>query len=88
MKAIWTKKDIGCYADGANGRDHIRYILTELLEQTPATSETIQVIEELEGNISEDVFEEIEAVEILNDYCLGCCFEMIDGDLILMESNE
>jgi hypothetical protein len=83
----FTKQDCGCYADGALGNQHIRDKLIELL--TPICDEIDEIIICLNGQASDDFWEEEEAMIILNRHCNdGIMFEIVDGDLVLIEEKE
>lgn len=84
----FTKNDIGCYADGAHGSRHIRQKLIDLLKHCihPATEE---VIEALKKQPSDDMWEELEAMEYLDDICdEDVTFVMYNGDLMLVDLNQ
>jgi hypothetical protein len=93
---MYLLTDTGCYADGAHGHKHIRAVLAEnltmLYRHHPRGGEGIHwikvqhIVDALAGDPSDDIWEEIEAIEWMNKQCEpGCLFEMIDGDLMLAE---
>lgn len=84
---IWDVRDVGCWADGAFGHAHIRAALADTLESLPVSNDVLTSA--LREPMSDDAWEEYSAIELLNAFCGGCRFEMIDGDLMLVEdSNE
>lgn len=92
MTGRFTKEDLGCWADGALGHDHVRSVLADLLEQSARryTSEHAwamrQTASSLRQPMGDDASDEGEALTYLNDDCEdGVHFELVDGDLVLME---
>lgn len=88
-KFLWTEKDIGSYADEANGHEHRRAVIAGLLNEVfsgPATVEEQEqipdLIEELEDEPSDDFGEEDDALDILNRYSDGV-YWIVDQDLLL-----
>jgi hypothetical protein len=87
--------DAGCWADGAGGHDRIRMVmantLATLYRHHPRGGEGVhwpevsEVCEALDSEMSDDAWEEDEALEWLNRACEdGCWFEFVDGDLMLV----
>lgn len=91
---MYSKRDIGCYADGALGHDHARKVLADLLEANrwrdinhPGNLAHLdELIETLRGEMSDDDSETTDALEYLNTYCCmpGISFEFVDGELFLL----
>lgn len=84
-----TRNDLGCWADGSLGHDHIRARLAWFLVINDCPD--IRLIESLRGEMSDDALEENDALDWLNDNISAdfeCYFEMADGDLMLVENVE
>ena len=87
-KKIYGRSDVGCYADGAGGQEHIRAVLADILGYFRKTSEIRALIAELEDEPSDDMSEEDDAIELLNSITAeGFSWGMSNGDLMLL-SNE
>lgn len=87
---LYTKADIGCYADGVHGHAHIRTALHQLVNEHAELlfSEDFggEVLEALEGDMSDDAWEETVALDALNELCSDdVAFELVDGDLMLVK---
>lgn len=85
---MFTKADVGCYADGAFGPDYCREVLADLLESLPEaqTDEIKQLADELREDMSDDASEEYDAIDILNSHCAdGVYFTFDSGDLLLVD---
>lgn len=91
--------DVGCYADGGFGHDHVRQVLARLLKRMHRHhprggeglhwSEVKPIVEALEAPMSDDAWEEDEAIEWLDRDCEeGCHFTFSDGDLLLVADDE
>jgi hypothetical protein len=88
VKALYDTRDIGCYADCAFGHAHIRGVLREQLAHATRAGFTIPDCAELEraldGEMSDDAWEEDAALDALNALCFDCYFILHDGDLLLV----
>jgi hypothetical protein len=93
MALAYTKKDCGCYIDGAFGEDHRRAKLASLIRGLE-TSEMIDargysVLESLQGNPPDDLSDEDDALDILSQFTEdGLIWEFNAGDLILFNEEE
>ncbi len=87
MSKIFTSKDIGCYADGANGQDHRRAILWELLDNL-GDKRKLPLMAELKQKPSDGYGEEVDSIELLQDYTEEGLVWVQDGDLLLMSESE
>ena len=78
------KKRAGCWADGAFGHEHVRQCLADEIELCFAPhSKLAHVVHTLRGPMTDDAWEEYEALDALNDAApegMTWCFH--DGDLI------
>jgi hypothetical protein len=85
-KAIaFTKDDIGCYADGCYGWDHVRETLADLIDQIDGTPD---LIASLNGEMPDDAGDEYEALDVLNDATeAGLIWTFDNVDLLLMEAD-
>ena len=90
-KPVYTRRDLGCWIDGAGGQDHRRAKLRDMLEECfqvsdPAMQSDIQRIQRyLEDDMSDDASEEDEAIEIIQHHTEeGLIWEQ-DGDFCLRE---
>ena len=92
---MFTQHEIGCYADGALGHDHVREQLAALLCRLyrhhprggdgSEWSEVKPIVEALQKPMSDDGEEEYEAIEWLNKQCYDdTYFDLSDGSLMLM----
>ena len=84
----WTENESqACWGDGAYGHDHIRIVLGSLLPTTYAMcSELRELIDDLNGPMSDSAVEEDEALDLLNHACDdGVYWAFDDGDLILFQ---
>ena len=80
----YTKADVGCHADGAAGWDHVRDVLADLVEPFDGAIATA-----LRAEMSDDAWEEYEALDVLNSQCVeGCYFDFVNGDLLLVDEAE
>lgn len=92
----WGKDCAGCYADGTFGHQHCREVLASLVRdvanllgwpaRTPSWGE---VNEALLGPMSDDAWEEDEAMKIIQERTrdtAAWCF--VNGDLLLLAENE
>ena len=77
----FTAKDVGCYADGANGHEHTRKRLADLIWDWA----DVELRESLDGPMPDDAWDEEEALDLLNSRRCdeGVCFYFDSGDLIL-----
>ena len=82
---MFDKSDVGCYGDGAKGHGHIRKVLAMLVAEVIGAND---VEEELRAEPSDDFSEEDNALELLNQHCLGVQFALCDGDLLLLSEEE
>lgn len=94
LPVVYTAEDAGCYADGANGHDHVRRKLADLIltngPPTPWSADLHKRIAdlwtELHREMSDDASEEDEAIELLNEVTNDTAVWMMhDGDLLLVE---
>lgn len=83
MNKDYFKEDIGCYADGTFGHNHVREILAGLIQ-----GYNLDLAEELRKPMSDDASEENEALDILDNHCDGVSFILENGDLMLIGSEE
>lgn len=83
---VYTAADIGCYANGNTfGHYEVRSVLARMLEEHFGDIAR-DLVYDLRAEMSDDASEELEALEKLNELCAeGVHFEMIDGDLMLVE---
>ncbi len=93
MTAVYSKADVGCYADGTHGHAYIRQRLATLLDRLPTASDDLTQIDrysvamELRGDMSMDLSEEDDALEILQDHTAdGIVWEFSEGGLMLTET--
>ncbi len=93
----FTIKDLGCWASGGFGHQHIReqmaFFLTSLYKDNEEYEDQwkniSEIVKALEGEMSDDVWEEYEALDWLNKQCSeDCYFTFHDGDLMLAETEE
>lgn len=90
------REDVGCYADSLFGHAHLREMLALLLfnnlENFAPTDRgsAKRVLLELQlDEPSDDLSEERDAVDLLNELVEpGVLFEFVDGDLVLLETEE
>lgn len=97
---MFTSTDIGCYADGVFGHQHIRDRLADILVHMfrhsprggdgPYWATASKLVDELRGEMSDDAQEEYDALDMLNEYSVSweCYFEIGDGDLRLVPSED
>lgn len=78
--ARWNTSHCGCYAESAQGHQHVRNTLADLLDCLQSWS---PLIPELRKEMSDDASEEDEALTVLNLHCDGCFWELLDGELML-----
>jgi hypothetical protein len=79
-----TKDDLGCYADGTHGHDHIRRVLAALIEDV-FEGKHGDVQNSLRGIMPDDAWDEDEAIDLLNGICEdGVYFILENGDLLLL----
>ena len=93
---VFDTADMGCHADGANGHEHVRARLAELVEvvsENTIADERVDdveaVIASLRGTMPDDAWDENEALEILECHtaeAVTWLFE--DGCLILTDVDE
>ncbi len=94
MEYAFTQDDVGCYADGANGSEHRRAVLAEMLAGltglgTAEAVECANLIKELAGEPSDDYSEEDNAIAILQEHTEpGLVWLMHDGDLVLCDEKD
>ncbi len=98
MKTVFTKEDVGCFADCANGEEHRRQRIAELLTVVTKNVKPMeplrkiqisQVYASLQDEPLDDYSDENDAIDILNDYTEeGYTWEMVDGDLLLINIDE
>lgn len=77
--------DGGCYADGARGHAHVREVLHDMMEGLNADP---ALVHSLARTMPDDAWDEIEAIEVLNDHTQNGHFELHDGDLILSDDDD
>jgi hypothetical protein len=89
MLIHFTKRDVGCYADGAYGHDHIRERLADLVESVGRRSLALdKLIEDLRNPMSDDASEEEDALDYLQTFTAeGVYWAFEGGDLILWEDD-
>ena len=94
VRLIYFKaKDVGCFADGTYGHQHIRERLATEVEtiarRTVKVDEVKDLLASLRGEMSDDASEEDEALDFLNSYAASNVrFEFVDGDLMLVTDDE
>lgn len=82
----YTKADVGCHIDGVFGSAYRRARIAEMVAFVRPQAPLIQ---ELEGEPSDDLSEEDDAINLLNDHVEeGVHFEFVDGDLLLLADTE
>lgn len=81
----WVADDCGCYAEGGFGRQHIRERLAGLVAASAqGRAEWGEVVEALQGEMSDDAWEEDAAIDMLNAQTeAGIAWFFQDGDLVL-----
>jgi len=86
----FTEKHRGCYADGGFGQEHIRTMLdTVLLSATGDEALNPEIHKSLKGLMPDDAWDEIEALEILQDNTEeGLVWVMDSGDLLLIKEDD
>ena len=96
-EVAYTKKDKGCYIDGAFGLEHRRQKLWELLEgllccgyikDRDEKKEVLDLLDELKKEPSDDFGEELDAIEILQEHTEEGLIWYQDGDFFLLEEKE
>lgn len=98
-KPLFTRRDMGCIADGTLGHQHCRERLADALcalyEHARSTwthariGETLDTITSLRSEMPDDARDEYDAIERLNTYTAdGLVWEFVDGDLMLRESSD
>lgn len=83
MKTLYTPNLAGCWADGSFGHDHIRFVLSSMVEALDW-----ELSRELLQPSTDDMSEEDDAIALLNEHCEGCSFGMRDGDLMLLTDEQ
>ena len=90
----FTAQDLGCYADGCLGHDHIRATLAYLLETLSrdlilCSTSGLLLSDSLLREMPDDASDEAEALELLNeDTVEGISWLLLDGDLVLIADSE
>lgn len=84
--------DVGCYADGVFGHEHVRtklgLLLHDAYHRRPQWKYLVTVRDALFGPMSDDAQEEHDALSALNSRCdHGVRFELVDGDLMLVRTD-
>ncbi len=75
--------DLGCYADGALGHDHIRSQLALLVQEVDGFDPDLA--ESLRGEMPDDAWDEDEALNLLNSHTAeGLVWTFEGGDLLLL----
>ena len=93
MALAYTKKDVGCYIDGAFGEEHRRTKLADMVRDLE-TAEMIEqrgysVVESLSNENVDDISDEDDALEILQEFTESGLVWMFEaGDLLLMDESE
>lgn len=81
----FTSNDIGCFADGTYGHDHVRERMAVLLEKLAPSV----IVEDLREPMSDDCCEEDAAMDALNALCSEDVFFTLDGgDLLLVSAGD
>ncbi len=93
MALAWSIGDVGCWADGALGHDHVGAKLAQLVANvwTPEMLDKYgyDVADALNKEMSDDAGEEDDALEILQEFTdASLTWQFVDGDLMLFEENE
>lgn len=88
----YTRASVGCYADGVLGHSHVRAQLADLVWRLTSSDDGIAegpLVPSLLGPMPDDAWDELEALDILNDACEpGVHWEMVDGNLMLLTDEE
>ncbi len=83
---VFTVSDVGCWADGALGHDHVRETLADLIDKIGGYPD---LVEELRGKPSEIFSEETDALDILTENSEEWLhWHILEGDLMLIEEDE
>ena len=96
---MYLSSDVGCFADGSLGHKHIRDVLakelTTLYRHNAGGGDGLHwnkvanLVDALNGEPSDDAWEELEALDWLNRQCYDdTYFEFVDGDLMLVAIDE
>lgn len=81
----FTTEDIGCIADGALGHQHVREVLSSIMDEFSYP----MIAEELQGKGPDDLSDEDDALDILNtEHVEGVYIAFVDGDLCCVEEGE
>ena len=84
----FTIANVGCYADGANGHNHLRSVLANLLEDITDDSSVV-LVESLRGPMPDDCGDELDALDILQDATDSRLTWTLDnGELMLREDDD
>ena len=89
----FTTADIGCHADGTFGIKHLREVLEDLLDGLALSGFPVdpEVAQSLLGPMPDDAWDELEAIEILQDATepgCGLYWTMDSGDLLLVQEED
>ena len=93
MALAYTKKDVGCYIDGAFGEEHRRAKLADMIRNLE-TQEMIDhrgysVVESLANESPDDYGDEDDALDILQEFTeSGLVWTFESGDLLLLNESE
>lgn len=86
-KPTYTLDDVGCYADGVHGHRHIRLTLADMVEvATQRSAEGRKVASALRKEMSDDAWEEDEALGLLNERCTQEVYFVFENDDLLLVS--
>lgn len=79
--------DVGCHADSSLGHAHVRAVLADLVR---TYCNAPDVVHALNGEMSDDAWEENDALAMLNDDACshGVYFDFVDGDLLLLKRTD
>lgn len=86
---IFTKDDIGCYADSAYGLGHLRTVLADLLEGIEGAQKHQRYLQANPSDDDYDPIDEFDALDFLNGVTQeGCTWIIDDVGLCLVEESE
>jgi len=84
---VFDWSDCGTIADIYYGTKHVRLILRQLLSECKEDNPAL--IEALKGDMSDDCWEEDEALELLQKHTdPECSWVRIDGDVFLVDNHK
>ena len=89
---MFSLKDVGCYADGCTGHQHVRNTLAQLVEDTAPRRDAREIeplVQSLRADVwPDDMSDENDAIEYLHKFTdARCVWELVDGELFLNKSD-